>query len=63
MHKHIGFCCKWINDTSEFGGMNVKDKDLNSRSTTMRWLRDADKESKYKLKVSGLINGWTEAQK
>jgi len=29
----------------------------------MRWLRDADKESKYKLKVSGLINGWTEAQK
>ncbi len=38
----IGFCCKWLNDKSEFGGMkvNAKDRDLNGRSTTMRWLRE-----------------------
>ena len=38
----IGFCCKWLNDKSEFGGMkvNAKDRELNGRSTTMRWLRE-----------------------
>jgi len=38
----IGFCCKWLNDPSEFGGMkvNAQDRDLNGRSTTMRWLRE-----------------------
>ena len=38
----IGFCCKWINNSSEFGNMkvNAKDRDLNGRSTTMRWLRE-----------------------
>jgi len=38
----IGFCCKWINDPSEVGGMKVTaaDRDLNGRSTTMRWLRE-----------------------
>ena len=38
----IGFCCKWINDPSEVGGMkvNAADRDLNGRSTTMRWLRE-----------------------
>ncbi len=42
MHKRIGFCCKWLNDHSEFGGMkvNAKDRNLNGRSTTMRWLRE-----------------------
>jgi UV DNA damage repair endonuclease len=42
MVKRIGFCCKWLNDQSEFGGMkvNAKDRDLNGRSTTMRWLRE-----------------------
>jgi len=42
MTKRIGFCCKWLNDQSEFGGMkvNAKDRDLNGRSTTMRWLRE-----------------------
>jgi UV DNA damage repair endonuclease len=40
--KRIGFCCKWLNDPSECGGMkvNAKDRDLNGRSTTMRWLRE-----------------------
>jgi len=39
MTRRFGFCCKWLNDTSEFGGMkvNAKDRDLNGRSTTMRW--------------------------
>jgi UV DNA damage repair endonuclease len=38
----IGFCCKWLNDPSETGGMKVNavDRDLNGRSTTMRWLRE-----------------------
>ena len=42
MTQRFGFCCKWLNDTSEFGGMkvNAKDRDLNGRSTTMRWLRE-----------------------
>lgn len=42
MIKRIGFCCKWLNDQSEFGGMkvNAKDRELNGRSTTMRWLRE-----------------------
>ena len=42
MVKRIGFCCKWLNDRSEFGGMkvNAKDRELNGRSTTMRWLRE-----------------------
>jgi len=42
MTARIGFCCKWLNDPSECGGMkvNAKDRDLNGRSTTMRWLRE-----------------------
>ena len=42
MKGKIGFCCKWLNDPSECGGMkvNAKDRDLNGRSTTMRWLRE-----------------------
>ena len=42
MIARIGFCCKWLNDPSECGGMKVNavDRDLNGRSTTMRWLRE-----------------------
>lgn len=42
MQPKIGFCCKWLNDPSECGGMkvNATDRDLNGRSTTMRWLRE-----------------------
>jgi UV DNA damage endonuclease len=45
--KRIGFCCKWLNDPSETGGMkiNAKDRDLNGRSTTMRWLREHKDEA------------------
>jgi UV DNA damage repair endonuclease len=40
--SRFGFCCKWLNDPSETGGMkvNAKDRDINGRSTTMRWLRE-----------------------
>lgn len=43
----IGFCCKWLNDPSETGGMkvNAKDRDINGRSTTMRWLREHPEEA------------------
>jgi UV DNA damage repair endonuclease len=50
MIKRLGFCCKWLNDPSECGGMkvNAKDRDLNGRSTTMRWLREHPNESEQR---------------
>ena len=49
-HPRIGFCCKWLNDPSECGGMkvNAKDRDLNGRSTTMRWLREHKSEAEQR---------------
>ena len=46
----IGFCCKWLNDPTECGGMkvNAKDRDLNGRSTTMRWLREHKSEAEQR---------------
>ena len=46
----IGFACKWLNDPSECGGMkvNAKDRDLNGRSTTMRWLREHAAEAEQR---------------
>jgi UV DNA damage endonuclease len=46
----IGFCCKWLNDPSECGGMkvNAKDRELNGRSTTMRWLREHKAEAEQR---------------
>ena len=46
----IGFCCKWLNDPSETGGMkvNATDRDLNGRSTTMRWLREHKDEAEQR---------------
>jgi hypothetical protein len=40
--KKIGFCCKWLEDPSETAGMkiNANNRELNGRSTTMRWLRE-----------------------
>jgi UV DNA damage endonuclease len=48
--KRIGFCCKWLNDPSECGGMkvNAQDRDLNGRSTTMRWLREHPAEAEQR---------------
>lgn len=49
-YPRIGFACKWINDPSECGGMkvNAKDRDLNGRSTTMRWLREHPAEAEQR---------------
>jgi len=46
----IGFCCKWLNDPTECGGMKVNavDRDLNGRSTTMRWLREHRNEAEQR---------------
>jgi UV DNA damage repair endonuclease len=46
----IGFCCKWLNDPSECGGMKVNavDRELNGRSTTMRWLREHPAEAEQR---------------
>jgi UV DNA damage endonuclease len=48
--NRFGFCCKWLNDPSECGGMkvNAKDRDLNGRSTTMRWLREHKDEAEQR---------------
>jgi UV DNA damage repair endonuclease len=42
MTVRVGFCCKWLTDPSECGGMkvNAANRELNGRSTTMRWLRE-----------------------
>jgi UV DNA damage repair endonuclease len=50
MTYRVGFCCKWLNDPSECGGMkvNAKDRDLNGRSTTMRWLREHPGEAEQR---------------
>jgi UV DNA damage endonuclease len=42
MTARVGFCCKWLTDPSECGGMkvNATNRELNGRSTTMRWLRE-----------------------
>ena len=50
MTGRIGFCCKWINDVSEIGGMKPSsvDRDLNGRSTTMRWLREHATEAEQR---------------
>jgi len=49
-NARIGFCCKWLNDPSECGGMKVNavDRDLNGRSTTMRWLREHKDEAEQR---------------
>lgn len=46
----VGFCCKWINDPSEVAGKKVNsvDRDLNGRSTTMRWLREHKEEAEQR---------------
>jgi UV DNA damage repair endonuclease len=50
MNTRIGFCCKWLNDPSEVGGMKVNavDRELNGRSTTMRWLREHPAEAEQR---------------
>jgi UV DNA damage endonuclease len=42
MTPRIGFCCKWIDRPEEAAGRKPtsESRDLNGRSTTMRWLRE-----------------------
>jgi UV DNA damage endonuclease len=49
-HPRIGFCCKWLTDPSECGGMkvNAANRELNGRSTTMRWLREHPDEAEQR---------------
>ena len=51
MIKRIGFACKWINDPAEVNGMkiNARDRDLNTGSTTVRWLREHPQEPEPRL--------------
>ena len=50
MTKRIGFCCKWLSDPGECGGMkvNASNRELNGRSTTMRWLREHKSEAEQR---------------
>jgi UV DNA damage endonuclease len=50
MTPRVGFCCKWLSDPSECGGMkvNASNRELNGRSTTMRWLREHPEEAEQR---------------
>ena len=37
-NKRIGFCCKWLSDLS--GKPSSNNRELNGRTTTMKWLRE-----------------------
>jgi UV DNA damage repair endonuclease len=51
MTKRIGYACKWLDDASEVRGMkvNAANRELNGRSTTMRWLREHPLEAEERL--------------
>lgn len=46
----IGFCCKWLEGPDEVAGMkvNAANRELNGRSTTMRWLREHPAEAEQR---------------
>ena len=46
----FGFCCKWLDDPAEAAGRkpNSASRDLNGRSTTMRWLREHADEAEQR---------------
>jgi len=46
----LGFACKWLDDPSEVKGMKVNalNRELNGRSTTMRWLREHPAEAEQR---------------
>ena len=50
MTPKIGFCCKWIDHPSECAGRKPtsESRDLNGRSTTMRWLREHPEEAEQR---------------
>jgi UV DNA damage endonuclease len=50
MIQRVGFCCKWLTDPTECGGMkvNAANRELNGRSTTMRWLREHPEQAEQR---------------
>jgi UV DNA damage endonuclease len=46
----IGFCCKWIDHPDECAGRKptTESRDINGRSTTMRWLREHPEEAEQR---------------
>jgi len=48
--KRIGYACKWLDDATEVRGMkvNAANRELNGRSTTMRWLREHPEEAEQR---------------
>ena len=50
MPRRIGFCCKWIDHVDECAGRKPtsESRDLNGRSTTMRWLREHPAEAEQR---------------
>jgi len=50
MTPRIGFCCKWIDTPAEAAGRKPtsESRDLNGRSTTMRWLREHRDEAEQR---------------
>ena len=46
----IGFCCKWLDHPEETAGRKptVESRELNGRSTTMRWLREHKSEAEQR---------------
>lgn len=48
--RRIGFCCKFITHADECGGRkpNSNTRELNGRSTTMRWLREHPEEAEQR---------------
>lgn len=50
MQPKFGFCCKWLEDSDEVAGMkvNASNRELNGRSTTMRWLREHAAEAEQR---------------
>ncbi len=50
MTPRVGFCCKWIDHPAECAGRKPtsESRDLNGRSTTMRWLREHRNEAEQR---------------
>jgi UV DNA damage endonuclease len=50
MTYRVGFCCKWIDHPEECAGRKPtsESRDLNGRSTTMRWLREHRNEAEQR---------------
>jgi UV DNA damage repair endonuclease len=50
MTGRMGFCCKWIDSPDECAGRKPtsESRDLNGRSTTMRWLREHPEQAEQR---------------